>query len=164
MKLNFKFISKVLGAIVICESVGLLSIPFTLTAIPTWYAGLHKASLNPPAWVFGPVWTTLYFLMGIALFLVWNKKNQGRLAVTKLLGIQMFVLQLVLNFFWSVIFFGWQQPFFALWEMGVLWMTILACMLIFARISKAAGYILIPYLLWVTFAGYLNYSVWVMNR
>ncbi len=156
--------AKLIWAIVTCELVGLAGTPFTIAGIHTWYSGLHKPMLNPPSWVFGPVWTVLYLLMGISLFLVWNKKTSGSIKITQLLGIQMFILQLCLNFFWSLIFFTWHQSFFALWELAVLWMTIMVCIIVFFKISKASAYILIPYLLWVTFAGYLNYNVWILNR
>ena len=156
--------AKLIWSVVICEISGLLSLPFTAIPISTWYLSLHKASLNPPAWVFGPVWTLLYLLMGISLFFIWNKKVTGKLNVTKLLGIQMFVLQLVLNFFWPVLFFVFHQSFFSLWELSILWMTIAACIIIFLKISKPAAFILMPYLLWVTFAGYLNYMIWFLNH
>jgi tryptophan-rich sensory protein len=99
-------IIKLLGLIVICEGVGFLGTIFTIPAIPTWYAGLQKAAFNPPAWVFGPVWTILYLLMGVSLFLVLEKKLKQQKGMLILL----FSLQLFLNFLWSVVFFGWHQP------------------------------------------------------
>lgn len=133
---------------------------FTIPAIPTWYATLVKPALNPPAWVFGPAWTTLYVLMGIAAFLVWNKGFDRR-DVRKALGV--FLFQLVLNALWSIIFFGLHNPRGAFIDLVVMWFMIVWVMVLFYKISKPALWLLLPYIFWVSFAGYLNFSIWMLN-
>jgi len=155
-----KNITKLIIAIVVSELAGIIGSVFTTPSIAGWYAGIVKPALNPPAWVFGPVWTTLFALMGIAAFLVW-KKGSDRKDVKIALGI--FLGQLVLNTLWSIIFFGLHSPGGALIEIGFLWLAILATIIAFAKISKPAAWLLVPYILWVSFAGYLNYSIWQLN-
>ncbi|MFA6338636.1 MAG: TspO/MBR family protein [Candidatus Paceibacterota bacterium] len=158
MQLNntFKFII----AIVVSELAGIIGSVFTTPSIAGWYAGIVKPALNPPAWVFGPVWTTLFVLMGIAAFLVW-KKGLDRRDVKIALGI--FLGQLVLNTLWSIIFFGLHSPGSALVEIVFLWLGILATIVAFYKISKLAAWLLVPYILWVSFAAYLNYAIWSLN-
>lgn len=151
---------KLIIAVVVSELVGIIGSVFTTPSIAGWYAGIVKPATNPPAWVFGPVWTTLFALMGIAAFLVW-KKGLNRKDVKIALGI--FFGQLVLNALWSIIFFGLYSPGGALVEIVFLWLAILATIIAFARISRSAAWLLLPYILWVSFAGYLNYSIWVLN-
>ena len=151
---------KLIIAIVVSELAGIIGSVFTTPSITGWYAGIVKPALNPPAWVFGPVWTTLFALMGIAAFLVW-KKGLDRRDVKIALGI--FLGQLVLNTLWSIIFFGLHSPGGALVEIVFLWFTILATIIVFAKISKPAAWLLVPYILWVSFAGYLNFSIWQLN-
>lgn len=155
MKINN--VLKLVIAIAVCEAAGIIGSVFTAPSIPTWYAGLVKPALNPPAWVFAPVWTTLFALMGIAAFLIW-KQGLGRKDVKIALGI--FIGQLVLNTLWSVIFFGLKNPGAAFAELILLWLAILATMAAFCKISKPAAWLLLPYFFWVSFAGYLNYSIW----
>ena len=142
------------------ELVGGLGAVFTSAAIPTWYVGLVKPVLNPPAWVFGPVWTALYALMGISAFLVW-RKGKGTRMERAALGI--FVLQLLLNFLWSILFFGMRNPGAAMMDIVALWFAILATILAFGRVSKPAAWLLVPYLAWVSFAAYLNLALWTLN-
>ena len=151
---------KLITAIVVCELAGGIGSLFTISTIPTWYATLTKPALNPPAWIFGPVWTTLYLLMGIAAFLVWNK-GWHRADVKKALGV--FLLQLVLNAAWSIIFFGLHSPFWAFVDLVAMWLVIVWTMTLFYKISKPAMWLLLPYILWVSFAGYLNFSIWILN-
>ena len=158
MKLKSSF--KLICAIVISELAGGIGAIFTVSAIPTWYAALAKPALNPPSWVFGPVWTTLYLLMGIAAFLVWNK-GWDRKDVRKALGV--FLLQLALNAIWSIIFFGLHSPFWAFVDIVAMWLAIVWTMMLFYRISKPAMWLLLPYILWVSFAAYLNYSILMLN-
>lgn len=158
MRINNFF--KLIIAITISEMAGVIGAFFTTPSIPTWYAGIIKPSINPPAWIFGPVWTTLFALMGIAAFLVW-KKGLDRRDVRIALGI--FAGQLVLNTFWSTIFFGLHSPGGALIEIIFLWLAILATIIAFAKISKPAACLLLPYILWVSFAMYLNYAIWALN-
>lgn len=148
------------GAVLLCELAGGIGALFTMPSVSTWYAGLLKPALTPPGWVFGPVWTTLYALMGIALFLVWLSKSARR----KGYAYAFFGIQLVLNVCWSVIFFGWHNPGLAFVELVALWTAIVATIIAFYRISRPAALFLLPYLLWVSFAGYLNFSVWQLNR
>jgi benzodiazapine receptor len=143
-----------------CEMAGVVGAFFTTSSIPTWYAGLRKPELAPPNWVFGPVWTILYGLMGVSLFLVWSKtlgKGFGRLAIA------VFVMQLVLNVLWSYLFFGLQSPFLGVVEITILWLTIAATVALFSRISRIAGLMLLPYLGWVSLAVYLNCMILVLN-
>lgn len=157
-------ISKLIIAIIGCELVGLLGIPFTIAAIPTWYATLQKPFLNPPNWIFSPVWTMLYLLMGVATFLVWQKKVQGKNNRVKKLALQIFFFQLFLNFCWSFIFFYLHLKFFALIEIIVLWAAIFYTIVLFKKISRLAAWLMIPYLLWVSFATYLTLSIWILNH
>lgn len=158
MKINNTF--KLIISIVVSELAGIIGSVFTIPSVGNWYAGLVKPSLNPPAWVFGPVWTTLFALMGIAAFIIW-KKGLDRKEVKIALGI--FIGQLVLNTLWSIIFFGLHSPGGALIEIIFLWLAILATIILFAKISKAAAWLLAPYILWVSFAAYLNYMLWILN-
>lgn len=151
---------KVIFFIVLCELIGLVGSLFTFPSITTWYATLVKPELAPPNWVFGPVWTALYAFMGIAAFLIWEKGTERR-EVRIALGI--FVAQLILNTLWTIIFFGLHSPAGAFVEIVILWLTILATIITFGRISKPAAWLLIPYIAWVTFADYLNYSIWQLN-
>lgn len=151
---------KLVIAIGISELAGIVGSFFTVSAIPTWYAGLMKPALNPLAWIFGPVWTALYVFMGVAAFLVW-KNGWERKGVKIALGV--FGIQLFLNAIWSIIFFGLKSPGWALVDIAVLWLAIIWTMIVFYRISKTAAWLLVPYLLWASFASYLNYSIWILN-
>jgi len=158
---------KLVVAIVVSELAGVIGSVFTISAIPTWYAGLAKPALNPPAWVFGPAWTTLYALMGISLFLVWRRHSliraNSRMVRIWRWAIFFFFLQLMLNTLWSIIFFGLHSPGWALVDIVALWVAIAWTMAVFYRISKPAVYLFVPYILWVSFASYLNYSIWMLN-
>ncbi|MDP2668220.1 MAG: TspO/MBR family protein [bacterium] len=132
---------------------------FTASAVQSgWYLELVKPALNPPAWVFGPVWTTLYVLMGISLWLIWKSD-----AKEKSKAIWLFSIQLALNAIWSPIFFGVQSVGNALAIIVLLWVGIVLTILIFKKISKPAAWLLLPYILWVSFALYLNYAIWMLN-
>ena len=147
-------------SIIIAQLAGGICALFTTPAIPTWYAGLVKPALNPPSWIFAPVWTTLFILMGIAAFLIFQKGWQ-RKEVRFALGV--YALQLALNAKWSWLFFGLHNPGLAFIELCFLWFAILWTMLLFYKLSKPAAYLLVPYILWVSFAAYLNYSIWQLN-
>lgn len=162
MKLSNR--AKLVISLALPQLAGLIGSLFTATAIPSWYRTLAKPELAPPNWVFGPVWTTLFVLMGLALYLVWKQwtivpwsRTKKRLALT------VFGAQLVLNTLWSIIFFGWQSPGAALVEIALLWVAIVVNIYLFARVSKPAAWLLVPYLLWVSFASYLNYAIWHLN-
>lgn len=155
-------IPKLVFYIGICLGAGFLGSFFTVSAIPTWYATLNKPSFSPPNWVFGPVWTILYVLMGISLYLVWQKRNPSTSVRTK--GAPtVFWIQLFLNAAWSIIFFGMKNPILALVDIIALWVTIVLTIKSFNRINKLAGSLLIPYLLWVSFATLLNLSIVLLN-
>jgi tryptophan-rich sensory protein len=146
---------KVAIAVLVSEMAGVIGSVFTMPSITRWYAGLIRPELSPPNWVFGPVWTTLFFLMGLAAGIVWIKKGYRALIV--------FAVQLVLNIIWSIIFFGLHSPGGAFIEIIFLWLAILATIIVFARVSKPAAWLLAPYLIWVTFASYLNFMIWSLN-
>jgi len=151
---------KLLGAVILCEGCGIIGSFFTAPSIPTWYASLIKPSFNPPDWLFSPVWITLFFLMGISLFLVIRegfKERDVKLAVC------FFIVQLVLNVLWTLIFFGFKAPLAAFIEIILLWVAILVTIIRFFPISKLAGYLLIPYIAWVSFAAVLNLSIFILN-
>lgn len=152
---------KLLVSIGVCLLAGFIGSIFTFQAIPTWYATLNRPSIAPPNWIFGPVWTTLYILMGIALYLVWEKgldKKEVKI------GLIWFAIQLILNTKWSFLFFGMHSPLYGLVAIVFLWFSILLTIIYFFKVSKAAGWLLVPYILWVSFAAYLNYSFWLLNR
>lgn len=148
-------------AIAIPLLVGGASGFFTVTGVESWYQTIQKPSWNPPNWVFGPVWTTLYIMMGIAFFLVWKEDTSEEL---KKIAIALFAVQLILNFFWSFIFFNLQQPGWALVEIIAMWFFILLTIFAFAQVNKTAAWLLVPYISWVSFATILNYSIWQLNR
>ncbi|MFC1575461.1 TspO/MBR family protein [Gemmatimonadota bacterium] len=141
--------------------VGGLSGLVTAGGVRDWYPTLVKPWFNPPSWVFGPVWSLLYLMMGIAAFLVWQKGGDGGVVKTAL---TLFAIQLVLNGLWSVLFFGMRSPGLAFAEIIVLWAFIGATAVAFWRVSPVAGLLLLPYELWVTFAAVLNGSIWILNR
>lgn len=147
-------------SIVLAQATGIIGSLFTYSEIPTWYMTLNKPSFNPPSWVFGPVWTTLFLLMGIAAFLVW-KSGWSRIDVKKALGV--YALQLVFNMTWSIVFFALHSPGWAFLNLIILWILIAWTMISFYKISKTATYLLIPYIAWVSFAGILNYTLWMLN-
>lgn len=155
-----KDLPKLVLSVAICEGVGILGSIFTISSISLWYATLNKPFFTPPNWLFGPAWTTLYFLMGISLFLVW-KKGLKKKEVREALVI--FDIQLILNFLWSIIFFRFQNPLLAFIEIIILWAVILLTISKFKKISKLAAYLLIPYILWVSFAAILNLSILILN-
>jgi translocator protein len=125
-----------------------------------WYAGLEKPSWNPPSWVFGPVWTALYIMMGVAAWLVWDRYGFRGPARTALI---LFLVHLIFNAAWSALFFGAQAPGLAFAEILVLWAMIAALVVMFWRLRTLAGVLLLPYLAWVSFAAVLNYTLWRLN-
>jgi tryptophan-rich sensory protein len=145
--------------IAVCLGAGGLGAIATTPEIDGWYRTLAKPAWNPPDSVFGPVWTTLYVLMAIAAWVVWNQEG-GKAAGTPL---KLFGVQLALNVAWSWIFFGVHQPGWAFVEIVILWLAILASTVAFFRRSKIAGWLLMPYLAWVSFAAVLNFSIWRLN-
>lgn len=152
--------SKLIVSVIGCELVGLLGTPFTISAIPTWYATLNKPFFSPPNWIFGPVWTLLYFLMGIAFYLIWKQGLNNEKVKTAAL---FFLAQLMLNFIWSPIFFGLRAPLLGLITIVAMWVMIVITMKKFYPLSRLAYYLLVPYLLWVSFATLLNGAIVVLN-
>ena len=135
---------------------GFIGSYFTTPNIAGWYSTLIKPAFNPPNWVFGPVWTLLYIMMGLSFYLIWSKGFHKKATAV-------FLIQLALNSLWSILFFGLQNPFLAFVEIFFLWIAIVATIYFFYKIDKRAAYLMIPYILWVSFAAFLNYSVWILN-
>lgn len=167
-------ITKLVIALIIPQAAGLVGALFTTPAIDGWYANLIKSDLAPPNWVFGPVWTILFLMMGVALFLVWSRYTEETAKDKKKIiqiALVAFGIQMVLNVLWSVLFFG--SPSLMLWGMNnigvafieiiVLWVAIMVTIITFNAVSKPAALLLVPYILWVSFAGYLNYTIWQLN-
>lgn len=150
----------VLG-ILLCEAVGFLATPATLAAIPQWYNFLKKPVFAPPNWVFGPVWTLLYALMGIAAAIIWQKGMKKKSVRSAILW---FGIQLFLNFMWSELFFGLRSPLYGFIGIIFLWIAIVVSVVKFSRISQKAAVLMIPYIAWVSFAGLLNLSLLLLNR
>ena len=131
----------------------------TATSIDSWYARLNKPSFNPPNYLFGPVWTILYILMGISLYIIWKApKNKFRNHALWVFGIQ-----LILNFSWSFIFFKYKEINLALIEIIFVWLSVLTMIIVFWKVKKNASYLQLPYLLWVSFATILNFAIWKLN-
>lgn len=156
MKINFKLIV----SLVLPFAAGAIGSYFTADAVATWYTTLTKPTFSPPNWLFGPVWTLLYILMGIALFLVWKKYSSSEQARE---SVWLFIIHLVINSLWSIVFFGWQNPENAFFVIIFLWLFIALLIWRFYQINKKAGLLLIPYFLWVSFASVLNYAIWILN-
>ena len=153
-------IIKLFVSILLPLGLGTIAGIFTAQSVPEWYATLNRPSFNPPNWIFGPVWTVLYMLMGISLFLIWKKE----VSKERNLAILVFMLQLLLNFGWSFIFFYFNMIGFAWIEIILLWISIVCMLVLFYKIKPIASYMNIPYLLWVTFATVLNGSYYFLNR
>jgi benzodiazapine receptor len=149
---------------IFCFSAAALGSLFTMSQIASWYATLNKPLFSPPNWIFGPVWTILYILMAIALYLVWttNVKKKSNVIVRKN-GLLYFIIQLILNSLWSIVFFGLHAPMVAFIIIIALWMFIFLTMRNFSVVSKTAGQLLVPYLTWVSFASILNFAIVALN-
>jgi tryptophan-rich sensory protein len=154
-------ISKLVISIAIPVAIGTTAGFFTVTGVGSWYQTINKPSWNPPGWVFGPVWTMLYIMMGVSLYLVWKSDINNHLKRT---AIGLFAVQLILNFFWSFIFFDQQQPGWAFVEIIAMWVFILLTIFAFAKVNKTAAWLLVPYISWVSFATILNYTIWKLNN
>ncbi len=150
--MNYKKLIICLG---LPQLAGLVGSIFTISAIPVWYAGLQRPTFSPPNWIFGPAWILLYILMGISVYLIWQKGEKQAL--------WLFWIHLFFNATWSIIFFGLQSPFWALLNIIIIWLFIITLMIKFWKINKWATYLLVPYFLWVSFASILNYFIWYLN-
>ncbi len=150
---------KLIISIALTVGLGLLGGIFTATEIETWFVQLNKPSWNPPNWLFAPVWTTLYLLMGIAFYMIWKSPASS----TKRAAIVIFIIQFILNFAWSYIFFNQHKIGLAFADIILLWLCIFITIVVFSRINKTAAWLLVPYICWVSFASILNYAIWQMN-
>jgi translocator protein len=144
----------------LCYGVSALAGMATVHAVETWYPTLMKPAGTPPNWVFEPVWMALYGLMAVAAWLVWTAED----GVTRRRAIVWFCVQLAANLVWSFVFFGMQRTELGMLDITLLWFFIVATMVLFFKVSRVAGWLLVPYLAWVTYAGYLNWGVWTLNR
>ncbi len=149
-----------LGFIILCLAVGGLGIWATSQSVVEWYPTLNKPSWNPPSWIFGPVWTTLYVLMGVAAWLVWRQDTRFSGVRAALI---LFAVQLALNSLWSFLFFKFHNPGLALVDIIALLITLALTTWAFFNHSKPAGLLMLPYLAWVTFATFLNFTIWQLN-
>lgn len=149
---------KLILSLILPQLAGAIGALFTVKAIPTWYTTLNKPSFSPPNWIFGPVWLTLYLLMGVALYLNWVKKTKQAK-----FNVRLFFIHLFFNAIWSPVFFGAKNLFLALYIILIIWLMILVMIYNFWKVSKTSSLLLIPYLLWVSFATVLNFFVWRLN-
>jgi benzodiazapine receptor len=149
---------KLIISLALPQLMGGLGAFFTLSSVNSWFITLNKPSWNPPSWLFGPVWTLLYVLMGIACYLIWRSDYPQKKALLKL-----YFVQLILNALWSPAFFGMQSPFLGLLVIIPLWIAIVLCIIQFKKVSALASGLMMPYLLWVTFATALNTAIWILN-
>jgi len=159
--MDLSSVTKLIVSILASFAAGGIGSLFTIKAIPTWYARLKKPPYTPPNWVFGPVWTTLYILMSISIFLVWQKGFGNHDALPAFV---LFWIQLAVNAIWSIIFFGMKSIFGGVVTIIVLWLLILVTMVTSFRVSAWSGALLIPYIVWVSIASYLNIGVWMLNK
>lgn len=159
-KIKKKDVVTLLVSILICQGAGFIGSLFTQPAISTWYATIEKPPFTPPNSWFSPVWITLFALMGISLFLIWRRGLAER-EVRVALGC--FGSQLIFNILWSALFFGLRSPLAGLIDIAVLWIAIAFTIFCFSKISKASGLLLLPYIVWVSFAVVLNASIWRLN-
>lgn len=155
-----KHLPKLIFSVVGCQLVGLAGTPFTISALPTWYVGLNTLFFSPPNWIFAPVWTLLYLLMGFSAYLLWKQGTQDKKIR---IALSFFLIQLTLNFLWTFIFFGLRMPLAAFVEIVFLWIAIFITIVKFSFFSKPAAYLLLPYLTWVTFVSLLNLSIVFLN-
>jgi translocator protein len=158
------FISKLIIAILICELTGIISSFISMPSMYPWYAEIEKPTWNPPSSVFAPVWTSIYFLMGISLALVWRIEVGAERRIEKQNALRLFGLQLFLNFWWSIVFFKFHSLSVSLLVILLMIVTIIMTIFKFAPFSKVASWLLIPYISWVCFATVLNFTIWQLNQ
>jgi translocator protein len=157
---NFNW-AKTVIAVLVCNLVGFLSSIPTRESIQTWYITLQKPFFNPPNWIFGPIWTILFTMMGIAFGIIWSKHQKENPDTKNAMWV--FVFQLLLNALWSLLFFGLKNPLLAFVEIILLWLVINETIKAFNKVDANAGKLLLPYIMWVSFATVLNGSIWVLN-
>lgn len=153
-------IIKFVVSLFLCLGAGFIGSLAPNKSVNTWYMSINKPVINPPNWIFGPVWTTLFILMGIALYLVWHK---GFAYSGVKIAFIVFIVQLILNILWSVFFFGFRSPTLGFIDILILWLAILFTIILFFKVSTTAGYMLIPYIIWVSFASVLNGWIMILN-
>lgn len=153
-------VASLVAAVLVCELVGALGTVFTMPALDGWYGTIQQPWFTPPSWVFGPVWTTLFALLGVAAWLVWRADTDERAVRVALVA---FAIQFTVNVSWSGVFFGLRWPLGGFVVIVALWLAILATVWSFDRVDRRAALLLVPYLAWVTFAGVLNYQIWRLN-
>lgn len=158
MKISHPF--RLVLCLVFTIGIGSLGAVFTAPEIPSWYAQLQKPFFNPPSWIFGPVWTLLYTLMGISLYQLWNASP----AKERKPALVFFFVQFTLNFLWSFIFFRLHEILLALFELSLMCGAIIGTIYLARKVKTSAAWLLVPYLCWVTFAGVLNFALWWLNR
>jgi translocator protein len=158
MKLDYRTL---FSTLMLCFSPAIIGGAITSISVDTWYPTLVKPALNPPNWLFGPVWTVLYFLQALSLYLLLKTKADR---TTKLIAYAFFALQLILNLLWSVLFFGLRSPGAGAVGIGLLIIAVIFTLITAFRISRPAALLLLPYLAWISFAAYLNFSIWLLNR
>ena len=156
MSNNFKFIISILLPMII----GGISGSFTSASINTWYVTLNKPWFNPPNWIFAPVWTLLYLMMGIAFYIIWKSEAVNAVKQTAVI---LFSAQLLVNFLWSLIFFYLKHPGLAMLDIILMWILIVATIFSFGKISSTAAWLMLPYICWVSFAMILNFYLWKLN-
>jgi translocator protein len=149
---------KLIISLALPQLMGGLGAFFTLSAVRDWYLTINRPSWNPPSWLFGPVWTTLYVLMGIACYLIWKSESPQKKQL-----LMLYFVQLGLNGLWSPAFFGAQSPLLGLLVIVPLWISILACIVQFRKVSAWSSGLMVPYLIWVSFATVLNATIWWLN-
>lgn len=152
-------VGTLIGMVLLCLAVGAVGGFVTAPQIENWYADLQKPSWNPPSWVFGPVWTTLYVMMAVSAWLVIRQPASSQ----RTQALIAFAVQLIFNFFWSLIFFGLENPMLAFADIVLLWGSLVLTVVLFWRNSIPASLLLVPYLAWVTFASALNFAIWQLN-
>ncbi len=150
---------RLLISLVFPLAVGFVGSLLTSGPVNSWYASLNKPAFNPPSWVFAPVWTLLFILMGLSFYFAWNVGGARRLKIPFLV----YFIQLILNLLWSLFFFSLRSPLLAFIDIVLLWLAILANIYLFYRVRRVAGYLLIPYFLWVSFASVLNFTIIILN-
>lgn len=153
-------IPKLVASVLFCVIVGSLGSLITITGPGSWYASLQKPFFTPPSWLFAPVWITLFTLMGIALYLVWQSGTQRREVRFALVA---FGVQFVFNVAWSFLFFGLESPLLGLVDIVLLWIMIAVTIVLFYRVKKTTFFLLVPYIIWVSIATALNYNIYILN-
>jgi translocator protein len=158
--IRLREIARLILCIAICQLAGVIGSLFTASSVTTWYTTLDKPWFTPPGSIISAVWIILFALMGLSLFLIWQK---GISSTNSKIALGVFACQLLVNILWSYAFFGLQSPLAAIIVIVFLWLLILQCIIRFWHISKYAAMLLVPYILWVSFAAFLNYTLWMLN-